>query len=132
MKKRSPAGKKIDRLSKNAVTARRPPCQCGGTSPSANERSRISMLEAWIGARRVGRSARAKLLSFWAMTHHHSLPGVHALQLAELVGRWGITPEKLLRPLGPSAESLADPRSRLSVATGGDVAPRPGGAAAGR
>ena len=47
----------------------------------------------------------------------HFLPGVHALQLAELVGRWNVTPEKLLRPLGLSAETLADPRSRLSIAT---------------
>jgi len=47
----------------------------------------------------------------------HTVPGVHALQLAELVGRWNVTPEKLLRPLGLTVEALADPRSRLPIAT---------------
>jgi AraC-like DNA-binding protein len=47
----------------------------------------------------------------------HTVPGVHALQLAELVGRWNVAPEKLLRPFGLKAESLAEPRSRLSLAT---------------
>src|SRR5690349_16396333 len=113
MKKRSPAGKKTDRLSKNAVTARRPPCQCGGTSASANERSRISMYKEWLRSGGIGRSGCAKLLSFWAMTH--TVPGVHALQLAELVGRWSISPEKLLKPLGLSVESVAG--ARLPIAT---------------
>jgi AraC-like DNA-binding protein len=47
----------------------------------------------------------------------HTLPGVHAVHLAELVRRWGITPEELLGPFGQTLEELADPASRVSVPT---------------
>jgi AraC-like DNA-binding protein len=45
----------------------------------------------------------------------HTVPGVHAAHLAEVLGRWGITPEELLFPLGLDAKALADPASRLSI-----------------
>lgn len=45
----------------------------------------------------------------------HTVPGVHAAHVAELVGRWGITPEELLGPLGLTVDELADPASRLSI-----------------
>jgi hypothetical protein len=38
MKKRSPSGKNTERLSKNRVTARRPPCQWRGTSGPVGKR----------------------------------------------------------------------------------------------
>jgi AraC-like DNA-binding protein len=46
---------------------------------------------------------------------HHTIPGIHAAHLAALLGRWGISPEELLDPLGLKANELADPSSRLSV-----------------
>lgn len=35
--------------------------------------------------------------------------------MAELVGRWGITPEEFLGPLGLAAPELSEPESRLSI-----------------
>src|SRR5689334_23675361 len=76
MKKRSPAGKKIDRLSKNTVTERRPPCQARGTPLStAKRRLRTSSVGCSRGysmdppcraRRKLPRFARSRLLSFRA------------------------------------------------------------------
>jgi AraC-like DNA-binding protein len=44
-----------------------------------------------------------------------SLPAVHALHLAELVGRWGVTPGALLKGSGLDKEQLAAPGRRLPV-----------------
>lgn len=37
--------------------------------------------------------------------------------MAEIVGRWGISAEELLGPLGLTADQLADPTSRVPIAT---------------
>jgi AraC-like DNA-binding protein len=44
-----------------------------------------------------------------------TIPGVHAAHLAELVGRWGVSQEQLLGPLGLNMHELADPAARLSI-----------------
>jgi AraC-like DNA-binding protein len=54
----------------------------------------------------------------------HTLPAVHALHLAELVGRWQVTPDQLLLPLGIAAAELAQPGARLSVAQAGRLVER--------
>jgi AraC-like DNA-binding protein len=45
----------------------------------------------------------------------HTLPAVHALHLAELVQRWGVTPDELLSGAGLREDALADPDARISV-----------------
>jgi AraC-like DNA-binding protein len=45
-----------------------------------------------------------------------SLPAIHALHLAELLGRWGIAPAALLRKSGLRKDELSRPEARLSVA----------------
>src|SRR5689334_3052388 len=60
MKKRSPAGKKIERLSKKIETLRRPPCQWRGTFESIGKRTFLT----WSG----GRSSIAQsLLEPWRL-----------------------------------------------------------------
>jgi AraC-like DNA-binding protein len=46
-----------------------------------------------------------------------SLPAVHALHLAELLERWGVTHDELFAELDSSEEALADPELRLPIAT---------------
>jgi AraC-like DNA-binding protein len=46
-----------------------------------------------------------------------TLPAVHALHLVEVLGRWQVTPEALLGPLGLSPDALADPGARLPIPT---------------
>ncbi|HEX4340684.1 MAG TPA: AraC family transcriptional regulator [Polyangiaceae bacterium] len=50
-----------------------------------------------------------------ASAEAHTIPGVHAGHIAELMGRWGTTAEELLGPLGLSAAALAEPSSRISI-----------------
>jgi AraC-like DNA-binding protein len=45
----------------------------------------------------------------------YTLPGVHGVHLAELVGRWGVSPDELLGPFELTVEALADPAARVSV-----------------
>jgi AraC-like DNA-binding protein len=47
----------------------------------------------------------------------HTLPGVHALHLVELAARWQVTPAELLAGSNASEASLADPATRLPMAT---------------
>ena len=47
----------------------------------------------------------------------HTLPGVHALHLAELAKRWNVTPEALLEGSGLDVDALADPDARVPVPT---------------
>lgn len=46
-----------------------------------------------------------------------SLPAIHALHLAELVGRWGVSFATLLRGTRLTKTTLAQPESRIAVAT---------------
>jgi AraC-like DNA-binding protein len=52
------------------------------------------------------------------------IAAAHALQLAELVTRWGVTAEELFAGLGIDAEALADPRRRLPLSVMGRIAAR--------
>lgn len=54
---------------------------------------------------------------FGPMAADPSLPAVHALHLAALVRRWGISSAELFGPLGLREESLAEPDARLPIAT---------------
>ena len=47
----------------------------------------------------------------------HTLPGVHALHLVELVARWQVTPADLLAGSELSQASLSDPATRLPMPT---------------
>jgi AraC-like DNA-binding protein len=47
----------------------------------------------------------------------YSLPASQALQLVELVKRWQVTPEELLRELGLTEAALEDPNARVSIPT---------------
>lgn len=44
-----------------------------------------------------------------------SIPAVHALHLAELIGRWGVTADELFAGLGIQKEALTDPAQRISI-----------------
>lgn len=44
-----------------------------------------------------------------------SVPAIHALQLAEIVERWGVEPDALLRSCGLRREALLEPGARLSI-----------------
>jgi AraC-like DNA-binding protein len=52
------------------------------------------------------------------------IPAVHALHLAEVAKRWGISPEQMLADLGLQPALLADPSAQISVATFVEVAER--------
>jgi AraC-like DNA-binding protein len=54
----------------------------------------------------------------------HSLPAVHALHIAELVARWGVSRDRLLDGTGVTAADLEQPEGRLSLATVEDVVER--------
>jgi AraC-like DNA-binding protein len=47
----------------------------------------------------------------------HSLPGVHALHLAELCRRWGVTAATLFEGTGLEETALGDPSARVPLAT---------------
>jgi AraC-like DNA-binding protein len=47
----------------------------------------------------------------------HSLPAAHLLYLAELVTRWGVTPEALFEGTGLTLDALAEPERRITVET---------------
>jgi len=53
-----------------------------------------------------------------------SIAAVHALHLADLVGRWGVTGEQLFAGLGLDAEVVSDPRRRISLAVLAQLAER--------
>lgn len=53
-----------------------------------------------------------------------SIAAVHALHLAELVPRWGVTPAQLFAGTELDAEAVSDPRRRVSIATLGQLATR--------
>jgi AraC-like DNA-binding protein len=42
-------------------------------------------------------------------------PAIQAMQLIELVGRWNVSPEDLLAPVGLSKEDVSDPAGRLPL-----------------
>lgn len=44
-----------------------------------------------------------------------TLPGAYALQLVELVSRWKVDADELLRGTGLSADTLGDPSTRLTI-----------------
>jgi AraC-like DNA-binding protein len=46
-----------------------------------------------------------------------TLPAVHVLELAELVGRWGVAADEVLAGTGLTREALADPQLVVSVPT---------------
>lgn len=50
-------------------------------------------------------------------THDMSLPAVHALELAALVGRWGVSEDALFDGLGLARDALAAPGARLAIPT---------------
>lgn len=66
---------------------------------------------------RASRSARAAELDA-------DLPGNYVLELVELAGEWGVKPGELLRGLGVSVRMLADPATRLPLATCGEIVRR--------
>ncbi len=51
-----------------------------------------------------------------AIEPEHTIPAVHALHLCELVTRWQISAPELLAPLKLTAQALAEPGARLSLA----------------
>jgi len=52
------------------------------------------------------------------------LPGNYVLELVELAGEWGVKSTELLRGLGVSARMLADPSTRLPLATVAEIVRR--------
>jgi AraC-like DNA-binding protein len=52
-----------------------------------------------------------------AASSDHTMPGVHALHLVELVARWRVTPAELLAGSGVTEASLSDPATRLPLLT---------------
>ncbi len=53
-----------------------------------------------------------------------SIAAAHALHLAELVTRWGVTREQLFEGLGLDEEAVSDPRRRVSIAVLDQLAAR--------
>lgn len=53
-----------------------------------------------------------------------SIPAIHALHLAELIGRWGVTADELFAGLGVQKEALADPAQRISIPVVEDLVTR--------
>jgi AraC-like DNA-binding protein len=47
----------------------------------------------------------------------HSIPAFQTVQLVEIVGRWGVSEEKLLSGSGVSAWDLEDPEARIPMST---------------
>lgn len=47
----------------------------------------------------------------------HSLPAAHALHLAELIERWGVSQDRFFGELGLSVHALAQPGARMSIPT---------------
>src|SRR5258708_4822392 len=115
MKKRSPAGKNVERLSKNVVTDFRPPCQWLGTRWRSNRRLRTSMLMT-SSVRRASLRRKVRACQSLVTSGHmserkdaHTLPAVHALHLVELVKRWDVAAADLLADLGMREDILAEP-----------------------
>src|SRR4051794_37519122 len=52
-----------------------------------------------------------------ARDEERSIPAVHALHLAELAGRWGVTADLLFAGLELDVAMLSDPKRRLSITT---------------
>jgi AraC-like DNA-binding protein len=52
-----------------------------------------------------------------ARVEQPSIPSAHALHLAELVGRWGVTAEDLFAGVAIDREALSDPKGRLAIPT---------------
>jgi AraC-like DNA-binding protein len=52
-----------------------------------------------------------------AAREKHAIPGVHALHLVELAARWQVAPAELLAGSNVTEASLADPATRLPIAT---------------
>ena len=50
-----------------------------------------------------------------AATDHAELPGVYALDVIELAGRWNVRAEAMLDGLGLSADALRDPAARVPI-----------------
>jgi AraC-like DNA-binding protein len=53
-----------------------------------------------------------------------SISAAHALQLAEVVARWGITPEELLQGSGLDVAAMSDPRMRVPLPVLGGIVAR--------
>ncbi|MCA9613694.1 MAG: AraC family transcriptional regulator [Myxococcales bacterium] len=45
----------------------------------------------------------------------HSVPAIHGLHLAEIVERWGVEPDALLRSVGLRREAMLEPGARLRL-----------------
>ena len=46
-----------------------------------------------------------------------SIPAAHALHLAELTARWGVTPKELFAGLSLDVDALSDPKARIPIPT---------------
>jgi AraC-like DNA-binding protein len=58
------------------------------------------------------------------MQDPHTFPAVHALHLVELLGRWGVPPEALLRGSGLTLAAISAPTARLTIPQFADLIDR--------